>query len=77
MKTILNRYHKVATKFAKETGKEITPIQEIETLIGTQTGFSYDKNLIFFADDTMLLQSKDEKDPNQIHEFSDYEIEEL
>jgi hypothetical protein len=75
--SILNKYYKVAKGIAEKTGKELSSLKEIETLIGTHTGFSYDGNLIFFEDDAMLLQEKSETDPNCIHEIAVYEIEEL
>lgn len=74
---ILKRYYKSAQKYSKKYNKSLSEIKPLNTLIGTYDGFDYDGNFIFYADDTMLIQTKGETDPNWIHEVSDYEIEEL
>lgn len=74
---MINKYYKAAQKYAKTSGKQLSEIKMLQTLIGEYQGFDYDGNLIFCIDDTMVVQEKDETDPNWIHEISTYEIEEL
>lgn len=73
----LIKYHKTAQKYSEKSGKLLSEIKPIETLIGTFHGFYYDGNIIFLHEDTIVLQKKGLTDPNWIHEIAEYEIGEI
>lgn len=76
---ILEAYYKIAKKLSEKSGKYLSNIEIVKTLMGEYIGFIYNDSIIFYEDeeDLMLVQNKDYTDLNQIHEIASYEIEEI
>lgn len=67
---LINNYHKEAEKISKY---DVSAISDVQTEIGMRKGFTYGRHIIFFFDETMLVES-----PGiGIHELAIYEIEGL
>jgi len=72
----VKKYHEVCKKI---DASKLSDISLIETVIGTQIGFVFGENLVFWDDESICMAThpKDAKSDDDLHEIGIYELSDL